>query len=123
MKAIKEQRGVVHFLVAEGVTTCIKSKCPECCWMESSFLHDNAHPHTANLLRDKLQRFSWETLQYPLYSPDLSPCDFHIFGSLKKDIRGRLFHFDEEVEEWVRLWIHQQPTSFYKTGIDSLVSQ
>ena len=42
-------------------------------------LHDNARPHTANLARDKLQRFGWETLQHPPYSPDLSPCDFHIF--------------------------------------------
>ncbi|KAG8223769.1 hypothetical protein J437_LFUL001489 [Ladona fulva] len=85
--------------------------------------HDNPHPHTANLMRDKLQRFGWETLQHLLYSPDHSPCDFHIFGDLKKDIHGRLFHTDEEVQEWVRLWIRQQPTSFYKTGIDCLISQ
>ena len=42
---------------------------------------------------------------------------------MKKDIHGRLFHSDEEVQEWVRLWIHQRPTSFYKTEIDRLVSQ
>ncbi|KAG8234562.1 hypothetical protein J437_LFUL014491 [Ladona fulva] len=72
---------------------------------EIILLHDNAHSHTANLMRDKLQRFSCKTLQHPLYSPDHSPCDFHIFGDLKKDIRGRRFHSDEEVQEWVRLWI------------------
>ena len=33
-----------------------------------------------------------------------------------------VFSSDEEVQEWVRLWIHQRPTSFYKTGIDRLVS-
>ena len=54
-------------------------------------LRDNARPHTANLVRDNLQRFGWETLQHPPYSPDLSPCDFHIFGELKKDIRGHRF--------------------------------
>ena len=86
-------------------------------------LHDNARTHNANLVRNKLERFGWETLQHPPYSPDLSPCDFHIFVGLKKDIRGRRFHSDEEVQEWVRLWIHQRPTSFYKTGIDRLVSQ
>ena len=48
--------------------------------------------HTANLLRDKLHRFGWVTLQHPLYSPDLFPCDFHIFGDLKKDIHGHRFH-------------------------------
>ena len=45
------------------------------------------------------------------------PCDFHIFGDLKKDIRRRQFHSDEEMKEWVRLWIHQRPTSLYKTEI------
>ena len=86
-------------------------------------LHDNDRPHIANLVRNKLQRFGWEALQHPLYSPDLSPCDLHIFGDLKKDIRGRRFHSDEEVQEWVRLWVHQRPTSFYKTAIECLVSQ
>ena len=85
--------------------------------------HANARPHTANLAGIKLKRFGWETLQHPPYSPDLSPCDFHIFRDLKKDIRGRRFYSDEEVQEWVRLWIQQRPTSFYKTGIDLLVSQ
>ena len=100
----------------------IKSKCPGML-TDGIVLHDNACPHTANLARDKLQRFGWETLQHPPYIPDFSPCDFHIFGDLKKDSRGRRFHSDEEVQEWVRLWIHQRPTSFYETGIEHLVSQ
>ncbi|KAG8236150.1 hypothetical protein J437_LFUL001583 [Ladona fulva] len=101
----------------------------ECCRIESSFdngmgiIPDNAYPYTANLMRDKLQRFGCETLQHPPYTPDHSPCDFHIFGDLKKDIRGRRFHTDKEVLEWVKLWVRQQPTSFYKTGIDHLISQ
>ena len=47
-------------------------------------LHDNARPHTANLMRDKPQRFDWETLQHPLYSPDLSPCDLSHFWRLEE---------------------------------------
>ena len=86
-------------------------------------LHDNTRPHTANLVRAKLRRFGLGTLQHPPYSSDRSPCDFHIFGDLKKDINERLFHSDEEMQDWVRLWIHQWPISFYKTGIDHLVSQ
>ena len=50
-------------------------------------LHDNARLHTDNLVRYTLQRFGWETLQHPPFSPDLSSCDFDIFGDLKKDIR------------------------------------
>jgi hypothetical protein len=33
-------------------------------------------------------------LQHPPYSPDLSPCDFDIFGDLKGDIRGHRFALD-----------------------------
>ena len=101
----------------------IKSKRPGMLSDGIILLQDNARPRTANLVRDKLQRFGWETLQHPPYSLDLSPCDFQVFGDLKKDIRGRRFHSDEEMREWVRLCIHQRPTSFYKTGIDCLVSQ
>ena len=125
MEASKEeQRGVVPFFVAEGAGTReIKSKRPGMLSDGIILLHDNAHPHTANLVRDKLQRFGWETLQHPPYNPDVSPCDFHIFGDLKKYFHGCRFHSDEEVQEWVRLWINQGPTSFYKTGIDRLFSQ
>ena len=101
----------------------IKSKRPGMLSDGMLLLNFNARPHTANLVRDKLQRFGWETLQRPLYSPDLSLCDFHVFGDMKKDIHGRWFHSEEEVQEWVRLWIHKRPTSFYKTEIDRLVTQ
>ena len=110
----EEQRGVVSFLVAESGILSDRI----------ILLHDNTHPHNDNQVRDKLQRFGSETLHHHHpYSPDLSPCDFHVFGDLKKYIHGSLFHSDEEVQEWVRLWLHQRPTSFYKSGIDRLVSQ
>ena len=60
-------------------------------------LYDNAH--TLNLVRNKPQRFGLVTLEHPTNSPDLSPSDFHIFGGLKKDIRGRQFHPDKEVQD------------------------
>ena len=92
MEASKEgQRGVVRFLVAEGAgTSAIKSQRPVML-SDVILLHDNDLPHTANLVRDKFRRFGWETLQHPPYSPDLSLCDLHIFGDMKKDIRGVSF--------------------------------
>ena len=74
MEASKEeQRGVVRFLVAQGAGTCaIKSKRPGMLSDGIILLHDNTCPHTANLVRDKLQRFGWETL-HPPYRPDFPP--------------------------------------------------
>ena len=77
----------------------LKSKRPGMLSGGIIILHDNAHPHIANLVRDKFQRFGWEIPQHPRYSPDLSPCDFHILDDLKKDIHGRRFHSVEEVQE------------------------
>ena len=42
-------------------------------WARNHPFAYNAHPLTANLVRDDLQRFSLETLQHPPYSPELSP--------------------------------------------------
>ena len=96
----------------------IKSKRPGILSDRIILLHDNVRPHTVNLVRDKVQRFYWKTRQHPPYNPDLFPCNF-----LKKDIRGRRCHSDEELQVWVRLWIHQRSISFYRIGIDRLVSQ
>ena len=50
----------------------IKSKRPGMLTDGIILLHDNARPHTASLVRDKFQRFVWETLEHPSYSPDLT---------------------------------------------------
>jgi hypothetical protein len=33
---------------------------------------------------EKLAQLYWSALQHPPYSPDLSPCDYHMFGPLKE---------------------------------------
>ena len=71
----------------------IKSKCPGILSDGLILVHDNARPHTADLVRDKIQIFGWETFQHPAYCLDLSPCDFHIFGDLKKDFCGHRVSF------------------------------
>ena len=95
MEASKESREVWLRVLRHA----IKSKCPKMLSDGIILLHDNNCPYTANLVRDKLQQSVWETLQHPSYSPDLSPCDFHIFGNLQKDICGHWLHSNKEVKE------------------------
>lgn len=83
-------------------------------------LHDNARPHTAAQTVQKLDQLGWETLEHPPYSPDLSPCDFHLFGPLKEALGGQKFHSDNEVEAYVRNWLQTRPDSFYVEGIKKL---
>ncbi|GFV71465.1 mariner Mos1 transposase [Trichonephila clavipes] len=50
------------------------------------FHHDNARPHTANRTTALVERFGWEMVSHPPYSPDLAPSDFHLFPELKKTL-------------------------------------
>jgi hypothetical protein len=58
----------------------------------------------------------------PAYSPDLSPCDSHDFGPLKKTLMGRRFNSDEAVREAVEQWFIQQLVPFAE-DITKLVQQ
>ena len=64
--------------------TTIKSKWSGKLTRGVILLHDNARPHTANTITALLQKFKWEVLGHPPYSPDLSPCDYIIFYPLKR---------------------------------------
>jgi histone-lysine N-methyltransferase SETMAR len=86
-------------------------------------LHDNARPHAAHATRDTLPRFGWGVLDNPPYSPELSPCNYHVFGPLKKTLKGRRFNSDEAVREAVEQWFIQQPVFFFAEGITKLVQR
>ncbi len=59
--------------------------------------HDNAHPHMAHLVQEWLERDNIEVMVHPAYSPHLCPCDFWLFPTLKRCLRGWFFESDEEV--------------------------
>ena len=58
-------------------------------------LHDNARPHMANVVTEKLLVHGWEVLPHPPYSPDMSPPDFDLFPKLKKSMRVRFSSLEE----------------------------
>jgi hypothetical protein len=84
-------------------------------------LHDNARPHTANSTSELLRRYIWEALDYPPYSPDLTPSDFHLFGPLKKHLGGRRSATDGEVKQAVMSWLQALDTDFFYAGKNALV--
>lgn len=42
------------------------------------------HVHVSRVMHAELAVFKWEQLDHPPCSPDMSPCDFQVFGPLKK---------------------------------------
>ncbi len=56
-------------------------------------------------------------MEQPLYSPDLAPANFHIFGLCKKDLAGLRFFTAGEVQELVTKWLRQLGHSEWKKAI------
>jgi histone-lysine N-methyltransferase SETMAR len=49
---------------------------------------DNARPHTAHMTKDFLATSPFVLLPHPPYSPDIAPSDFHLFGNMKRSLKG-----------------------------------
>lgn len=84
-------------------------------------LHDNARPHTAHKAKEAIERLKLDTLPHPPYSPDLSPCDFALFPTMKRLLRGRVFASRENLESEVRkVLLYEIPKEEYAKAIDAL---
>jgi histone-lysine N-methyltransferase SETMAR len=66
------------------------------------FHHDNARPHTARAIKERIQELQWELLVHPPYSSDFAPSDFHLFGPLKNHLGDKRFADNEEAETQVQ---------------------
>ncbi|UYV75874.1 SETMAR [Cordylochernes scorpioides] len=79
------------------------------------FHHDNACPHTAKHTMETLRKLGWEVLVHPAYSPELAPCDFHLFTHLKAALGGQRFSTNLEVEK--------EQLQIFSQGFDKLVKR
>jgi len=84
------------------------------------FLHDNALAHRALATQKKLVYLGFQCLDYPPYSPDLAPLDYHLFPGLKKQLKGRHFSSIMEVIAAAETWLDRQPSEFFLSGLQKL---
>jgi len=59
--------------------------------IHEAVFHDNAPAHRALATQKNLSYLGFQRLDYPSYSPDLAPSDYHLFPGLKKELKGRPF--------------------------------
>jgi len=50
----------------------------------------------------------FEEICHPLYSPDMTPSDYHLFPKLKKHLRGQRFLTDDELKYAAKEWLKRQ---------------
>jgi histone-lysine N-methyltransferase SETMAR len=67
-----------------------------------------------------LEKYGWQVLPHPPYSPDMSPPDFDLFPKLKKSLRGERFRSIEEVSNEVIQVIRSIKNEGVLTGIHDL---
>jgi len=85
------------------------------------FLHDNAPAHRVLVTQKILAYLGFQCLDHPPYSPDLAPWDYHLFPGLKKQLKGRLFSSDAEVNAAGETWLDGQPSDFvFLSGLQKL---
>jgi len=77
----------------------VRRKRPEK-WRDGDWIlhHDNAPAHTSHLVQQFLAKHGTAQLQQPPYSPDFAPCDFFLFPSLKKVLKGHRFEATEDIK-------------------------
>jgi histone-lysine N-methyltransferase SETMAR len=83
-------------------------------------LHDNARSHASGAVSEILEKYGWQVLLHPPYSPDKSPTDFDLLPNLKKPLRGKRFRSIEEVSNKVTRVIGRIKNEGVLTGIQDL---
>ena len=54
-------------------------------------LHDKARSHASFETSEILEKYGWQVLSHPPYSPDMSPPAFDLFLKLKKPLHEKRF--------------------------------
>ena len=80
-------------------------------------LHDNAPSHTAKLVKETIEAFSWEILSHAAYSPDLAPSDYYLFASMGHALAEQRFTSYENVQKWLDDWFASKEQQFFWCGI------
>jgi hypothetical protein len=68
-------------------------------------LHDDACPHTANLMKVTLTTLGWEITNCPPYSPDSAPSNFNLFRPMKVHLERQKFQNDDKLKGGVLNWL------------------
>lgn len=112
-----------RWILNEKLRPSIRKKRSDLLERKVILLHDNASPHCKANVVDLLESWDWEILSHPAYSPDLSPCDFHLFPRLKNLLRGKRFSTEEDINKAVATALKELQRDGVCAGIKNIVER
>lgn len=59
-------------------------------------------------------------MSHPLYNPDLTSNDYHLFTKLKEHLSGQSFRIDDDVKEDVKRFLNGSTPQFCDIGVQKL---
>ena len=71
----------------------------------------------APLTLEKIENMGWEVLPHPLYSPDLAPSSYHLFGFVKNQMRDQHYETNKALQTAVHQCLRAAGTEFCCKGI------
>ena len=89
-------------------------------WPSVILQHDNAKPHKSSFVHQTIHELRWEVLPHPAYSPDIAPCNYHLFRSLQNSLAEQQFQNEFEVRKIVDNFISSKDQAFLRPGIHQL---
>ena len=85
-----------------------------------TFLHDNASPHVAKSMQEKLLKLGWIMISHPSYSPDLAFTNYHLYRSLSDYLRETRSDDENDLKMELVKFFGEKCQDFYEGRILSL---
>ncbi|XP_053403130.1 histone-lysine N-methyltransferase SETMAR-like [Mercenaria mercenaria] len=79
--------------------------------------HDNEPPHTSKVTTSHIEHLGINLLDHPPYSPNLSPNDFYLFPTLKRELRGLKMNSFSELRKKVLNVLNEIPKDDYRNSL------
>ncbi|PNF36497.1 hypothetical protein B7P43_G15880 [Cryptotermes secundus] len=110
---LARETGLVHTTVLHILKECLGMRKIASRWV----LHDLTEVQKWQAVADLFDRWGWEMLYHPPYSPDLSPCDFNLIPKMKEPLHGIRFRTVPEILQEVDCSIRTINTTGAANGI------
>lgn len=109
--------------ILPGVIQEIEQKRPTTGVKDVLLLHDNASPHKSKVVKKYLEDQQLQVLPHPPYSPDLAPCDFWLFPTLKDRLAGRKFYRVQDLAKAVFSELKGIPKENYAAALEKWITR